>query len=238
MMQKLLPVFLIFAGFLMKAQEKQVLIFSKTEDFRHSSIEAGIQALQSLGNENGFRTVTSQDSRYFTENDLSKLNLIIFLNTSGDIFNLDEQNAFQAYMDNGGNFFGIHAAADTELNWFWYTDLVGAKFNGHPAIQEASIIIENRNHQTLKNFQEETWVRTDEWYNYKDISEGLNVLMSLDESSYKGGENGEFHPIAWYHNYRGGGISIYTGGGHTSESYSEPEFLDHLERSIKFAMSN
>lgn len=237
-MRLTLFIFLFCTGLFLQAQEKQVLIFSKTEGFRHSSIETGIQAVQQIANENGFKTIASQDSRFFTENDLSEIDLMIFLNTTGDILNLDEQNAFQAYMDNGGNFFGIHAAADTELNWSWYSDLVGAKFKSHPKIQEAKILIESRNHSTLKNFQENTWIRTDEWYNYEDISKGLNILMSLDETSYEGGENGKFHPIAWYHNYRGGGISIYTGGGHTAESYAEPEFLDHLERCIKFALSN
>ena len=232
----LFSIFLFFIGPAM-AQQKQVLIFHETEGFRHSSIENGIQAIQDLGNELGFRSIVSNDSRYFTENDLSEIDLIIFLSTTGNIMNMEEQNAFQNYMDHGGNFFGIHGAADTELNWSWYVDLVGAAFIGHPAIQEAVINVKMPQHTTVE-FLPENWKRKDEWYNYKNIVRGLNILLSLDESSYKGGENGDFHPIAWFQNYSGGGKSIYTGLGHTAESYSEAYFLKHLSRSIKFGLED
>lgn len=231
-------VLILFFSIKLQAQEKQVLIFSETQGYRHNSIENGIQAIQRIGNEVNFKTITSQDSRFFTENDLEKIDLVIFLNTTGDILNMDEQTAFQSYMENGGNFFGIHAAADTEYDWSWYGDLVGAYFKGHPEIQEAVINIKMPHHITVEHLQDDTWKRTDEWYNYKEIGKGLNVLMTLDESTYKGGENGDFHPIAWFQNYRGGGISIYTGGGHTTESYSEPDFLQHLRKCIEFAISN
>jgi cytochrome c len=79
------------------------------------------------------------------------------------------------------------------------------------------------------------WERTDEWYNYKNINADLNVIATLDEDSYEGGENGKDHPIAWYHDYDGG-RAFYTGGGHTEESYSEPLFLKHLAGGIKYAM--
>lgn len=224
---------LLFIGNL--SAQKKVLIFHETQEYRHQSIEKGIQAIQQLGDENNFTTTVSRDSRYFTENDLNSLDLIIFLNTSGDILNIEEEIAFQNYMDKGGNFFGIHSAADTEYDWRWYGDLVGAYLNGHPEIQEATITIKMPEHITVEHLQE-TWNRIDEWYNYKDIKKGLNVLMTLDEDTYKGGENGDFHPIAWFQNYRGGGKSIYTGGGHTSESYSEPDYLEHLSRCIRFAL--
>lgn len=237
-MRYLIVVFVLLFGVTLQAQEKQVLIFSKTEGFRHNSIETGIQAIQEIGDALNFKSITSQDSRFFTENDMSKINLVIFLNTTGDILNMEEQTAFQNYMDNGGNFFGIHAAADTEFNWNWYGDLVGAYFKGHPEIQEAVINVKMPQHPTVEHLRDNTWKRTDEWYNYKDIANGLNVLLSLDDTSYSGGENGDFHPIAWYQNYRGGGVSIYTGGGHTIESYSEPNFREHLRKCIEFALGN
>tara|TARA_B100000929_G_scaffold279647_1_gene256968 strand:+ start:147 stop:857 length:711 start_codon:yes stop_codon:yes gene_type:complete len=234
--------FIIIFNFLLclglQAQQKQVLIFSETEGFRHNSIETGIQAIQQIGNQLNFKSISSQDSRFFTENDLSEIDLVIFLNTTGDILNMEEQTAFQNYMDNGGNFFGIHSAADTEYNWYWYGDLIGAYFKSHPEVQEATINVKMPQHSTVNHLQDEVWKRTDEWYNYKNIASGLNVLMTLDESSYEGGENGDFHPIAWFQNYSGGGVSIYTGGGHTSEAYSEPNFLEHLSRCIEFALSN
>ena len=48
----------------------------------------------------------------------------------------------------------------------------------------------------------------------------MHVLITIDESSYKGGTNGAFHPMAWYHTVEKG-RSFYTELGHTSESYSD-----------------
>ena len=217
--------------------QKKVLIFCETGGFVHNSIDAGTQALQQIGREDGFSTTVSRDSRFFTENELDQFDLIIFFQTTGDVLNSEEQMEFQNYMDNGGNFFGIHSAADTEYNWSWYGNLVGAYFDGHPEIQQAEIVVKMPDHITVEHLPR-NWERTDEWYNYKDINKGLNVLLSLNEDSYEGGKNGDFHPIAWYQNYFAGGKSVYTGLGHTTESYSEPDFLEHLSRCIKFAMAD
>ncbi len=233
-MKLILTVLITFLFSINLTAQKKVLIFHETEDYRHESIEDGIQAIQQIGDENNFKTIVSRDSNFFTENDLNSLDLIIFLNTEGDILNTEEQTAFQNYMDSGGNFFGIHAAADTEQDWFWYGELVGAYFTGHPPIQEAVINIKMPQHLTVEHLPE-PWERRDEWYNYENIGSGLNILMTVDENSYEGGENGDFHPIAWFQNYRGGGKSVYTGLGHTSESYSEPNFLEHLSKCIEFA---
>jgi type 1 glutamine amidotransferase len=79
------------------------------------------------------------------------------------------------------------------------------------------------------------WKRKDEWYNYKSIQNRLHVLINLDEKSYTGGENGDLHPIAWYHDFDGG-RSFYTGLGHTDESYTDPLFLGHLLGGIRYAI--
>jgi hypothetical protein len=74
----------------------------------------------------------------------------------------------------------------------------------------------------------------DEWYDFRTNPRGsVRVLASLDESSYTGGTMGD-HPIIWYHDFDGG-RSWYTAGGHTSESYSEPLFLQHLAGGIQYA---
>ena len=62
------------------------------------------------------------------------------------------------------------------------------------------------------------------------------MLLLLDEKSYEGGKNGDYHPIAWYHKYEGG-RAFYTGFGHTNESYEEPLFLQHLLGGIQYAMA-
>jgi cytochrome c len=212
----------------------RILVFSKTNGFYHESIPTGIAAIQKLGKENGFEVDTTKDAGMFTDNQLKKYSAVVFLSTTKNVLNADQQVAFERYIQAGGGYAGIHAAADTEYEWPWYNRLVGAYFQSHPAIQPAAINIIDTAHLSMKGLPAR-WERTDEWYNYKSIYAGIHVLAELDEQTYDGGEHGAHHPIAWYHAYDGG-RSFYTGGGHTPESFSEPLFLKHLLGGIRYAM--
>ncbi|MEA2564086.1 MAG: cytochrome c [Acidobacteriota bacterium] len=213
----------------------RILVFSKTTGFRHSSIEPGIAALRELGAANGFAVDATEEAGQFTTTNLSRYKAVVFLSTSGDVLNGDQQAAFMAYIRNGGGFVGIHAAADTEHGWPWYGGLVGAYFVSHPAPAQARIRVEDRDHPSTRTLPD-PWNRFDEWYDFQQNprSQGVTVLLRLDEASYPGGQMGEDHPIAWYHEYDGG-RAWYTGGGHTDASFSEPAFLEHLLGGIRYA---
>src|SRR5262249_48693690 len=115
----------------------------------------------------------------------------------------------------------------TEYGWAWYGQLVGAYFNNHPAIQPAILVVEDPNHPATATLGA-TWPRTDEWYNFQtNPRSAVHVLLSIDESTYSGGEMGVAHPMAWCH-AMGAGRAFYTALGHTDESYGEPLFRDHL----------
>ncbi len=216
------------------AQRKdKVLIFSKTEGYRHQSIEDGIRAIKKLGKENNFVVDATEDSDVFVA-DLKKYKAVIFLSTTGNVFTKNQQKAFKKYIHKGGGYVGIHSATNTEYNWSWYGKMVGAYFMDHPHQQKASINVVDKKHLSTE-FLGDKWVKFDEWYNYKEINNNINVLMELDESSYSGGKNGKNHPIAWYHKYDGGRI-FYTGLGHTKESYTNTTFLKHILGGIKYAI--
>lgn len=216
------------------SQKDRVLVFTKTVGFRHESIETGVQAIKKLGEDNGFEVVHSEDSKMFNQNQLKDFDLVLFLNTTGDILNSEQETSFKNYINHGGAFMGIHSAADTEYDWPWYGKLVGAYFLNHPEPAEAHIKIIDDSHLACKHLPKE-WVRFDEWYNYKNIQDDITVIMELDESSYAGGENGAHHPIAWYHEFDGG-RSFYTGCGHTTESYQESDFLSHVLGGIQYCL--
>ena len=214
--------------------DKKVLVFTKTEGFRHQSIKSGVKAIKKLGRTNGFSVKHTEDASKFNDAYLKTFDLVIFLNTTGNILNENEQKSFEKFIKNGGSFMGIHSAADTEYDWPWYGQLVGAYFESHPDQSQATIHVTESNHIACKHLPT-VWTRFDEWYNYKNISPKIQVLLTLDESSYVGGSNGEFHPIAWYQEFDGGQM-FYTGGGHTDASYSEPEFLQHLLGGINYCL--
>jgi type 1 glutamine amidotransferase len=216
------------------AEAYRVLVFSKTAGFRHESIPAGIQAIRELGAAHGFAVDATQDAGAFTPANLTRYQAVVFLSTSGDILDPAQQSAFESYIRGGGGFAGVHSAADTECSWPFYGALVGAYFDSHPAIQAATLTVEDRTHPATVHL-ERTWSRTDEWYNYRTNPRArVRVLVTLDEPSYSGGTMGADHPLAWWRAYEGG-RSFYTGMGHTSESYAEPAFRAHLLGGIQYA---
>ncbi len=213
-----------------------VLVFSKTAGFRHDSIPDGIEAIRLLGREHGFKVDATEDSSAFSNENLARYKVVVFLSTTGNVLNEDQQTAFEAFIRAGGGYVGIHAAADTEYDWPWYGKLVGGYFKSHPRIQPAEIVVTDREHPSTEHLPER-WRRTDEWYNYRENPRGkVNVLMILDARSFQGSEMGDDHPIAWYHKYDGG-RAFYTGGGHTKESFREKEFLMHVLGGIRWAAS-
>lgn len=216
----------------------RLLVFSKTGGFRHASIKDGKIALQKLATEHGFSVDFTEDATAFTDANLAHYDAVIFLLTTGTILDDNQKAAFERYIRAGGGYVGVHSASDTEYNWPWYGGLVGAYFDrvhGHSKVTQATLHVIDRTHPSTVMLPA-LWVRTDEWYNFASNPRGrVNVLMTIDESTYKGGTMGVDHPIAWYHEYEGG-RAWYTALGHTSESYYEPLFLAHLWGGIMYAV--
>ena len=69
----------------------EILVFSKTTGFRHASIADGIQAVQELGAEHGFDVIATEDSSTFTDEGLAPYRVVVFLCTTGDVLNPDQQ---------------------------------------------------------------------------------------------------------------------------------------------------
>jgi uncharacterized protein len=199
-----------------EASVPRVLAFSKTAGFRHASIPAALDAIDELGAANGFTVDRSEDAADFTDANLANYDAIVFVSTTGDFLNDEQQAALQQYIRGGGGY-------------------TGAFFDRHPAIQQATIKVEDKNHPSTAHLAD-TWVRTDEWYDFATNPRGsVNVLMTVDESTYTGGGMGADHPIAWYHAFDGG-RAWYTGLGHTDTAYAEPDFRQHLLGGIQYAI--
>ncbi len=226
--------FLLFTGQVF-AKKNRVLVFAKTTGFRHgAAIAAGKKAIMDLGLQNKFLVDTTEDASIFTADKLKNYNAVIFLCTTGDVLNDEQQTIFEKYINKGGGFVGIHSAADTEYDWPWYGELNGAYFKSHPSQQEAVYNIVDASHPATAPLPL-VWKHFDEMYNFKWIGLDLNFLITIDENSYSGGENGSFHPMAWYHNFAGG-RAFYTALGHDKPSYEEPLYLKHLLGGIEYAM--
>ncbi|CAL9436752.1 hypothetical protein SUDANB95_02148 [Actinosynnema sp. ALI-1.44] len=211
-----------------------VLVFSKTAGFRHDAIPAGIQMIRELGAANNFTVTATEDSTQFNATNLARFEAVVFLNTTGDVLNATQQTAFESYIRGGDGYVGVHSAADTEYDWPFYGELVGAYFASHPAIQQATVRVENRAHPATAHLGS-SWGRTDEWYNYRTNPRSTaRVLATLDESTYSGGSMGGDHPHTWCKTL-GGGRSFYTGSGHTQASYAEAGFRSMVLGGLRYA---
>jgi len=214
-------------SFAKKAKDK-VLIFSLTKGYHHASIAEGIVAIMKIGQAENFAVDTTTNPALFTDKNLKQYKALIFLSPTGTgLFNTDQQQAFKNFIHRGGGFVGIHAATDCLYDWDWYGKLVGAYFLKHPKIQQATLNIVDHQHPSTATLPDK-WVHTDEWYNFKQVSPDIHVLIKIDENSYSGGEMNGNHPIAWYHDFEGG-RAFYTGLGHVKDDFTKDTlFISHL----------
>ncbi|HEV3464442.1 MAG TPA: ThuA domain-containing protein [Actinomycetota bacterium] len=211
----------------------RVLVFTRTAGFRHRSISDGVAAIRRLGRSHGFAVDDSADPVRIGQG-LDGYQAVVFLSTTGELLNPDQQAALRRHLQGGGGWVGVHAAADAEYDWPWYGGLVGAWFRHHPPVQRATVR-PAPGAAALAGKLPTRWQRTDEWYDFATNPRGrVRVLATVDESTYTGGRMGTDHPIAWCHEYDGG-RAWYTAMGHTSESFHEPRFLAHLLAGISYA---
>jgi len=207
------------------SSQKNLVVFSKTSGYRHESIPNGIVALQKIGDDLGYRVIATE-----TSSDLIKLDydVLVFLSPTLDVLNENEQEHLRKFVEGGGGFVGIHAATNCEYEFDWYIEtLVGAKFDSHRAIKQLDVQIQivESNHPSTAHLQH-PWTRTDEWYNYDRTPENVTILLAIEDDD-------GWRPIAWCRDVEKG-RSFYTGGGHTNESYSDPDFIQHLKGGIEW----
>ncbi|MFN9380448.1 MAG: ThuA domain-containing protein, partial [Bacteroidota bacterium] len=123
-------------SFFFKNEPPKVLVFYKTAGFVHESIPDGIAAVKKLGLANGFTVDVTNDATLISEENLSKYAAVVWLSTTGDVLNHYQEADFERYIQAGGGYVGIHAAADTEYEWGWYNRLAGGQFLDHPGIND------------------------------------------------------------------------------------------------------
>jgi uncharacterized protein len=239
--------FLLFQtliSFTVMAQKQfKALLVTTTRGWHHESLHSGVLAIKELGVKNFFDVVLFENPNGFTDEYVSQFQVIIFLSTTGDIFDTAQQKVMERFIQSGKGFVGIHSASDTEYDWDWYNKLVGRMFKIHPVIQTARINILDAAFPGLQGFaNNKLW--TDEWYEFgPEKITGLNYILAVDETTYdpkvqwgekKGVGMGKLHPLSWYHNYDGG-RSFYTALGHLPTIYSDPVFLNHIYAGIFWA---
>lgn len=241
----------------------KTLVFSRTEAYRHASIPAGLAALEGLARRSTtsptpFSMHATEDAIVFNPSTLAQYRVVVFLQSSGEFFDNETQlEALKEFVRRGGGIVGIHCASTGLPSSEYYGRLIGAVFTDHPDPQQGVVVIEDPAHPIVSRVSgsENTTKVTnqdaasavqripadidwfDEWYNFTSnprILDGIQVLMSVRETSYEGGTMGEDHPIVWCQEFDGG-RSFYTALGHFDEAYTNEFFVQNILNGILWA---
>lgn len=104
-----------------------VLVFHGPAAKQDDPVKQATVAIGNLGEKNGFKVVESEDASVFNTADLAKYRGVVFLSADGVTLNAEQEAAFQAYVNNGGGFVGVHDAARAQSDSSWFTGLIGTR---------------------------------------------------------------------------------------------------------------
>ncbi len=214
------------------ASAQRVLVFTAAAESREPAQPVAVDTLQRVSSERGFDVLVTDDSTVFES--VSDYDAVVFALTSGDVVSDSAQSQLQQYIEDGGGFVGIASAAETELDWAWYGELIGARPSGRTGVVSATVQVLDPVHPASRTLPQ-GWGRHDRWLDFaENPRRRVHVLTTVDEASYEGGSMGHDHPIAWCQNI-GEGRSFYTAAGYASDAYDDA-FAEHLAGALEWAM--
>ena len=231
-------------------KKRTVLVYSRTQGFRHQSIPFGVHALTEMGKRTGaFNVVASEDHAVFNSPSFMNYDGVIMLNTTGNdvIPQGRARENFERFLMNGKGLIGIHAATDCHRNWSNYLEAMGGLFDGHPwgANHTVSLYNEEPNHPICNHIQTGDRIR-DEIYQYREDSyftrDKLRILLSLDlngkNMKAKGMKRKDHdYAVSWIRKY-GNSRVFYSNLGHNNETYHNPMALQHFLNGIQYALGD
>lgn len=222
----------------------RVRLFSLETEWKHPSNPVAEQAMLARCTARGFEVTSTRDSAALVAS-LASTDVVVFLVTSGIVFDGPQRSAFEAWVRAGHGVVGVHSASYTDVDWPFMRELVGATFRGHPPVMEGTLTVDAPSVPIVAHLAR-PWVRTDEWYTFvyrPEDNPALELLLSLDETAtradYPGPGQPDWlrvgrHPLTWRQEYVGT-RSFYTALGHTEASWTEEPFLVMLENAIRWA---
>jgi uncharacterized protein len=179
---------------------------------------------------------------------LSRYQVVLFLDTRPD--SLPQREAFQNYMENGGAWMGFHFAAFAltpsayPQNWEWFhnTFLGSGQYISNTWRPTSAILrIEDTEHPATKHLPRTFTSSPNEWYRWSNdlrINSDINILLSIDSSSFPLGtgpkpyeiwHSGDY-PVAWTNKkYR----MIYVNMGHNDIDYE-----NRTNKQLSFTFGN
>ncbi|HMN94927.1 MAG TPA: ThuA domain-containing protein [Phycisphaerales bacterium] len=220
----------------------RVFYCTHSAGYRHECLPLTRRIVEQLGIDVPWLVTTvSDDIAELTPNLLSGPDGIdvLMLYTSGTLPMTDAQKeALKQFITDGGGLVGVHSASDTFHDWPWFIQTLGGEFDGHPWNELVGINVNVTDHPATWDLGRRFEI-ADEIYQFKNLSDDMLTLLSLDtESVTHGLVPGRRYPLAWTLR-RGGGANLgrvfYTALGHRDEVWRDQRFINHLMGGVLWA---
>jgi hypothetical protein len=137
----------------------KALVFTKNST---GNTAEGVAALRGLAKAEEVTFDVTDDAASFSEANLARYRVVVFLNNAGELLDEAQQDAFEAYFRGGGGFLAIHTAIEAEPEWSFMTDVLGTRAEGRTDAVSATTEVADRVHIASKGLPE-YWTRTARW---------------------------------------------------------------------------
>lgn len=159
---------------------------------------------------------------------LEKVDLLILYtdNWNQDAFCDDALASFITYVANGGSVLAIHSGISLQSRKE-FTQVIGAKFDHHPAMENMTISAVNPDETITKGLED--FVTFEEPYNY--IFDNLDEITVLTEYTYKEKK----YINSWKKKFAKGEI-VYLMNGHTANHFKEKGNRILIKNSVEYLL--
>ena len=217
----------------------RVLVYTFMNYWQHYSSISCMTAIWNMAQTRGFTVLSTNHPAGINAANLAQVDVVAFCVTSGRGLSPQGQADLAAWIRAGGGTVGFHSASFTEPYWKFYVDHIGTTFAGHAGGLWPATLRVSSTHPITAGLSD--FALTDEWYIFAQRPEtipGAQIVLALDEdslpSNYPAGLRQGYHPIAWAREVDGGRM-FYSAFGHNPDSFSDPNVLEIVGRSIEWA---
>lgn len=219
--------------------QSRILHYTETSGYDHQTRAVSYDMFVRLGNDLGFTVVNDSTGLEFNDfQNLMLYDVIVFSNTSGDqILDAAQRLNFESYIQQGGNFIGIHSASDTYRHssangsntgaWDWYAEMIGASVRQNPNHVSGTPFY-NIHHvvsHPILNGIPDPWFKAEEYYYWEGgYYDSSNIVLLKVEQTL--GPNMQVNSydssraVCWYRLIPGAGRVFYTSLGHSTLNFT------------------